>query len=67
MFTFGLSEDLSEILIPTLLLNAPAFMIVAGVLLYRRKAVVKGHCALCGYDLTANISGVCPECGSLIG
>jgi len=22
-----------------------------------------GHCGKCGYDLTANVSGVCPECG----
>ena len=22
-----------------------------------------GHCAACGYDLTGNVSGVCPECG----
>ena len=26
----------------------------------RRK---RGLCASCGYDLTANVSGVCPECG----
>jgi hypothetical protein len=24
-----------------------------------------GHCRRCGYDLTGNESGVCPECGSL--
>lgn len=23
----------------------------------------KGHCQECGYDLTGNVSGVCPECG----
>jgi hypothetical protein len=23
----------------------------------------EGHCRGCGYDLTGNISGVCPECG----
>jgi hypothetical protein len=23
----------------------------------------KGHCDQCGYDLTGNVSGVCPECG----
>jgi hypothetical protein len=23
-----------------------------------------GHCRRCGYDLTGNVSGVCPECGS---
>ena len=22
-----------------------------------------GHCQNCGYDLTGNVSGVCPECG----
>lgn len=23
-----------------------------------------GFCARCGYDLTGNVSGVCPECGT---
>ena len=22
------------------------------------------HCYVCGYDLTGNVSGVCPECGT---
>lgn len=26
-----------------------------------------GHCAVCGYDLTGNLSGRCPECGSAVG
>lgn len=26
----------------------------------------KGHCQRCGYDLTGNTSGVCPECGERI-
>ncbi len=26
-----------------------------------------GHCRRCGYDLTANESGVCPECGVSLG
>jgi hypothetical protein len=25
-----------------------------------------GLCLRCGYDLTANVSGVCPECGTEI-
>lgn len=25
-----------------------------------------GHCQTCGYDLTSNVSGVCPECGEPI-
>jgi hypothetical protein len=28
---------------------------------YRRR--VAGRCVRCGYDLTGNVSGVCPECG----
>jgi hypothetical protein len=27
----------------------------------------KGACLRCGYDLTGNVSGVCPECGTSIG
>ena len=25
-----------------------------------------GHCQKCGYDLTGNVSGRCPECGTVI-
>jgi len=25
------------------------------------------HCQKCGYDLTGNVSGTCPECGTRIG
>ena len=28
-----------------------------------RLAFPRGHCATCGYNLTGNVSGVCPECG----
>ena len=31
-----------------------------GVQTDRRDA---GRCTRCGYDLTGNVSGVCPECG----
>jgi hypothetical protein len=30
--------------------------------LWQRPA--NGHCHACGYDLTGNVSGVCPECGT---
>jgi len=29
----------------------------------RRKS---GKCVSCGYDLTGNVSGVCPECGTAV-
>jgi hypothetical protein len=30
------------------------------------KRASAGHCARCGYDLTGNVSGICPECGHAI-
>ena len=30
---------------------------------WRDRRPPRGHCAECGYDLTRNVSGVCPECG----
>jgi hypothetical protein len=29
----------------------------------RRRRLRNGQCIRCGYDLTGNVSGVCPECG----
>jgi multisubunit Na+/H+ antiporter MnhB subunit len=32
--------------------------------LAERRRLLRTHCCLnCGYDLTGNVSGVCPECG----
>lgn len=30
----------------------------------RPKCYPPGHCRFCGYDLTGNVSGICPECGT---
>lgn len=30
----------------------------------RNWRVAPGHCGKCGYDLTGNVSGRCPECGT---
>jgi hypothetical protein len=30
----------------------------------RRARMAAGRCVSCGYNLTGNVSGVCPECGS---
>jgi len=30
----------------------------------RRRRRSRGQCVACGYDLTGNLSGVCPECGT---
>jgi len=43
----------------------PAFMFARGPLRrYRRRR--RGLCTQCGYSLTGNISGICPECGTPI-
>ena len=33
----------------------------------RRDRRERGLCAKCSYDLTGNVSGICPECGMPIG
>lgn len=45
--------------IPFLLLAAPS----ACLWWLDRRRIPPGHCLKCGYDLTGNVSGVCPECG----
>jgi len=43
----------------------PAFAFIRGPMRrWRRRR--KGLCLKCGYDLTGNESGVCPECGSVV-
>jgi hypothetical protein len=43
------------------------FAIPTGVLWYRdRRRIPAGHCRKCGYNLTGNLGGVCPECGEKV-
>lgn len=39
------------------------FLVPTAFLWWRDRTYPKGHCCQCGYDLTGNVSGVCPECG----
>ncbi len=48
--------------IACLLAAYPAVTFIRGPL-RRRHRRKRGLCAGCGYDLTGNVSGVCPECG----
>ena len=47
------------------LLWVPAAAIAQVVLISidLRKRYATGHCQDCGYNLTGNVSGRCPECG----
>ncbi len=40
--------------------------LAALILWYRHRPPKPGYCAVCGYNLTGNMSGVCPECGTEI-
>jgi hypothetical protein len=61
--TFSRSLPGSEVSVPLwmpfLLVAAPTMFLW----LRDRRRVLPGHCGQCGYDLTGNTSGVCPECG----
>jgi hypothetical protein len=48
------------------LMAAPAALLLGGGVIFGwRRTPPPGFCAVCGYNLTANTSGVCPECGTL--
>jgi|CXWL01.1.fsa_nt_gi hypothetical protein len=46
-----------------LLATYPAWTLV-GRPVYNYRRYRRGHCIKCGYNLTGNASGVCPECGT---
>jgi len=54
---------------PTLVFLALGFWaLYRGIRRKRREVVAAtrrrtGHCVNCGYDLTGNVTGTCPECG----
>ena len=49
------------------ILLPPLAAIAAKAIIWRLKQPsAPGHCETCRYDLTGNISGVCPECGTAI-
>ncbi len=52
-------------LLPPLFAAYPIIAFIRGPL-RRRKRFAEGACVRCGYNLTGNISGVCPECGTKI-
>jgi hypothetical protein len=46
------------------LFPAACVVVLGSAWLLRRNESQSNHCRACGYDLTGNVSGVCPECGT---
>jgi hypothetical protein len=47
-----------------LLFLLPMFMLPTAILWYLDHRTQRGHCRKCDYNLTGNLSGICPECGT---
>ena len=62
----GSNANCTQILIP-LWLPLLALALPVAFLWYRDRRPPKGRCQSCGYNLTGNTSGLCPECGTEIG
>lgn len=54
-----------ELRLPLWMPSAVLGALAAGLWWLDRSRVAPGHCR-CGYDLTGNVSGRCPECGTAI-
>lgn len=50
-------------LIPAGVFSVLAMIRLVPPLVWRRVRARRGHCRKCGYNLTGNVSGRCPECG----
>lgn len=61
-FAYSRAQSHHRLAVP---LWAPAavFVLAFGLLHRLDRRPKPGHCGSCGYNLTGNLSGVCPECG----
>ena len=50
--------------LPIGFLTALAALLIILTWMKTRRRFAIGRCLSCGYDLTANVSGICPECGT---
>ena len=73
LWTDGFGESGRGMFPPTKLVKLPLCLVLLAVLLLAvllwwldRKKYPPGHCPRCGYNLTGNESGVCPECGRAV-
>jgi len=62
--SYWLGEGRNIILLPVAMMAGTGLV---GLWIYFRRPFPAGSCARCGYDLTGNLSGICPECGRAVG
>ena len=60
------SDPLSTVIVVPLWIPGVVALGSFWFLRWRRRRARPGHCPTCEYDLTGNVSGVCPECGTAI-
>ena len=65
-FTGGYPPNATLIAISLWLPTLLAFVATATLFVIDRRRIPSGHCK-CGYSLTGNTSGRCPECGLKVG
>jgi hypothetical protein len=65
--SMSLHSLVSAVLIPLWMLSAAMFVSTAVFWRLDRQHIPLGHCRRCGYNLTGNVSGRCPECGAAVG
>jgi len=51
---------------PTWIVLLLLAILPAAYVVHMKRRIPAGCCAICGYNLTGNTSGTCPECGSKI-
>lgn len=64
--TYSVFEVRISILLIAAMFGAWPAAALGRYLLRRRRGRRSGLCIKCGYDLTGNVSGVCPECSTAI-
>jgi|GEM_PF-5681289 len=62
----GYEQQQPQHAILTIPLGWPAvfFTVLSVYVLHRIRCYPRGHCQACGYNLTNNTTGTCPECGT---
>jgi len=65
---FGLSylDDEAAVVLSAILVPSVMLVFMDRRVVRRRSADPTPRCKTCGYNLTGNVSGICPECGTLI-